>query len=191
MRPTMPCFPTAVWTKPSSWRASSTVMDRLIVDARSRPRGGGLQHRLDDRAADAARALRRAVRRDRAGDQAGLRGLRDQARLRARHRGDREARIHPGADPRIRGRLRGDAGRLAATSPRWRSVTLRGELVADEAIAGGDRALLRRQRRRPHRHGRARLHAFSAADRAPASGSPRGRCASSIRPRRSPGGWST
>ena len=68
-----------------------------------------------------ARAFHSAVRRHRAGDQAGLRGLEEPAGFRARHRGDRPARIHPRADPRFRRRLRGHAGRLAAARRTRRS----------------------------------------------------------------------
>ena len=46
-------------------------------------------------------AYRCAVRRHRARDQAGLRQLKDQARVGARHQGHREARIHQAPDPRI------------------------------------------------------------------------------------------
>ncbi len=83
----------------------------------------------------------------------------------ARHAGDRQPRIHPRADPRIRLGLRGRAGRLAAAR------LLRGSRACRRAgrrcrDRRRDRALLCRCRRPPHRHCGARLHALSAAARA-------------------------
>ena len=131
-----------------------------------------------------------AVRRHRAGDQAGLRRLEDQARFGARHRGHGAARIHPRADPRFRRRLRHhiwSARRGSPNSPR-RSCTA--QPLADADIAARDRAMLRRAERRAHRHDRAGLHPLpAAAGPAAAPGALAGGI-SSIRRRRSRGGWS-
>ena len=56
-----------------------------------------------------------ALRRNRARDQAGLRQFEDQAGVGAGHQGHRQARIHQGADPRFRARLRRDAGRFGGS----------------------------------------------------------------------------
>ena len=98
------------------------LMQELIDSASPRSRRHRLQHRLDAGAARAARALRAALRRHRAGDQAGLRRLAIQTRLRARHRGNRRARIHPCADPQFRRRLRPHAGRIGPACRARRSV---------------------------------------------------------------------
>ena len=80
--------------------------------------------------------LRCAVRRHRAGDQAGLRGVEDQARRRARHRGDRQARIHPKADRRLSQGCGGRPRRLgAAFAAIAEDALLRAQPVDDAAIA--------------------------------------------------------
>ena len=98
-----------------------------------------------------------------------------QARLRARHRGDGGARIYPRADPRLRAALRGHAGRLAAACRlcRGRAGTAR---RSPTPPSRRDRALLSSMTAAAHRHGRARLHALSAADRPASSSLRHGRC---------------
>ena len=91
-----------------------TLFDDADRTPPPRPHRHCLQHGIHAGAAGPARALHRALRRHRAGDQAGLLGLGDQARLGARHRGHRLARIHPRADPRFRQWQRRDAGRRGA-----------------------------------------------------------------------------
>ena len=80
-------------------------------DAPPGSRGHRLQYRLDHRAPGVAQEICGAVRRHGAGDQAGLRRLGHQARVRARHRGDGQARIYPRAHSRLCARLRSNAGR--------------------------------------------------------------------------------
>ncbi len=138
----------------------------------------------------AARALRAALRRHRAGDQAGLRRLAIETGLRARHRGNRRARIHPRADPQFRRRLRSHAGRIGPACGAGRSVAC-------------GRARSTRRRSAP----RSRPASSRTARRAPtpscspariircccsaSSASRRGRCAGSIRRPRSRGASSS
>ena len=160
------------------------LMEGPDRNASARSHRHRLQHGLDAGAARAARALRAALRRHRAGDQAGLRGLAVEARLRARHRGDRCARIHPRADPQFRRGLRSHAGRIGPACRTRRSIACR-------------RADRRRRRSAP----RSRPASSRTAPRAPtpscspariirccwraSSASRHGRCAGSIRRPRS------
>ena len=100
---------------------ASTSSASAIARPRARSRRHRLQHRLDAGARRIARALPGALRRHRAGDQAGLRAIGDQAHRGARHAGDRQPRIHPRADPRIRrpaARSRWSARRGSPPSPK-------------------------------------------------------------------------
>ena len=110
--------------------------------------------------AGVAQKIYSAVRRHRAGDQAGLRRLGDEARVRARHRGDGAARIYPRAHSRLRARLRGDAGRRRSTLAGYAEAELARRAGRRCRIARRDRALLSR-RRQAHRHRRAGLHPLS------------------------------
>ena len=65
--------------------------------------------------------LQSTLCRNGARHQAGLRAFEDQARIGARHQGHRQARIHPGADPRFRAGLRGDTGGLGGSRLAGRS----------------------------------------------------------------------
>ena len=103
------------------------LMGELIASRCARSRRHRLQHRLHAGAAATARALPGAVHRHGAGDQAGLRSLGQQAGLGAGHAGHRRARIHQGADPRLRQRRpmsRWSVRRSSPRSPR-RSCTAR------------------------------------------------------------------
>ena len=127
-----------------SWSSAWSRYGRTDRGAPARSRGHRLQHRLDAGAAASARALSRcrSSARCRRSSRPARRRV-TQARVGARHPGDREPRIYPRADPRFRQRRRRHAGRLGASrgARRGRAARRAGRRCGRRAR---DRALLRR-----------------------------------------------